>query len=104
MGRTACTEPQCLYMGDLYLLHYTLGWILVLCYQEMKNCDNDGQQKADCENYVDTTPVSSLQENYVDTTHVSSLQENYVDTTPVSSLQERNLALDLALTCNIIRW
>jgi len=19
MGRTACTEPQCLYMGDLYL-------------------------------------------------------------------------------------
>jgi len=21
MGRTACTEPQCLYKGDLYLYH-----------------------------------------------------------------------------------
>jgi hypothetical protein len=21
MGHTACTEPQCLYKGDLYLLH-----------------------------------------------------------------------------------
>jgi len=23
MGRTACTEPQCLYKGALYLLHFT---------------------------------------------------------------------------------
>ena len=23
MGRTACTEPQCLYKGYLYLLHFT---------------------------------------------------------------------------------
>jgi hypothetical protein len=22
MGRTACTEPQCLYKGDLYLFYY----------------------------------------------------------------------------------
>ena len=26
MGRTACTEPQCLYKGDLYL------FILLLCH------------------------------------------------------------------------
>ena len=28
MGRTACTEPQCLYKGDLYLFSFTLhiGW------------------------------------------------------------------------------
>ena len=25
MGRTACTEPQCLYKGDLYLYLYK-GW------------------------------------------------------------------------------
>jgi hypothetical protein len=23
MGRTACTEPQCLYKGALYLAHWT---------------------------------------------------------------------------------
>ena len=25
MGRTACTEPQCLYKGALYLFYFT-GW------------------------------------------------------------------------------
>ena len=25
MGRTACTEPQCLYKGALYLYHFTVG-------------------------------------------------------------------------------
>jgi len=25
MGRTACTEPQCLYKGDLYLFFYLYG-------------------------------------------------------------------------------
>ena len=29
MGRTACTEPQCLYKGTLYLL--LCGLYLVLC-------------------------------------------------------------------------
>jgi len=24
MGRTACTEPQCLYKGDLYLFFFTM--------------------------------------------------------------------------------
>ena len=29
MGRTACTEPQCLYRGDLYLyLHVAVCWNL----------------------------------------------------------------------------
>jgi len=28
MGRTACTEPQCLYKGDLYLYFFTnSGWL-----------------------------------------------------------------------------
>jgi hypothetical protein len=33
MGRTACTEPQCLYKGALYLtLHYALvQWIPAEC-------------------------------------------------------------------------
>ena len=26
MGRTACTEPQCLYKGALYLLNYSLPY------------------------------------------------------------------------------
>jgi len=31
MGRTACTEPQCLYRGDLYLyLYLTLYYYLKL--------------------------------------------------------------------------
>jgi len=25
-GRTACTEPQCLYKGDLYLYHLSIKW------------------------------------------------------------------------------
>jgi len=36
MGRTACTEPQCLYKGDLYLylsactrVHFVLEWPMV---------------------------------------------------------------------------
>jgi hypothetical protein len=35
MGRTACTEPQCLYKGDLYLypLHSTE------IYSDMNNCN-----------------------------------------------------------------
>ena len=29
MGRTACTEPQCLYKGDLYLHFFTTATIKV---------------------------------------------------------------------------
>jgi len=28
MGRTACTEPQCLYRGDLYLYLYLINFHL----------------------------------------------------------------------------
>jgi hypothetical protein len=30
MGRTACTEPQCLYKGDLYLYLYVMRQIWVV--------------------------------------------------------------------------
>ena len=30
MGRTACTEPQCLYMGELYL--YLFTYVTVMAY------------------------------------------------------------------------
>ena len=38
MGRTACTEPQCLYKGDLYLLyskntHFIINYVLKLKHQ-----------------------------------------------------------------------
>ena len=29
MGRTACTEPQCLYKGDLYLFTFALQWVMI---------------------------------------------------------------------------
>jgi len=38
MGRTACTEPQCLYKGDLYLYlfkHYYLHGKWVPCHHDM---------------------------------------------------------------------
>jgi len=30
MGRTACTEPQCLYKGDLYLYIFTFHKVYIL--------------------------------------------------------------------------
>ena len=39
MGRTDCTEPQCLYKGDLYLFIFTLNcvslYILLTCWCKM---------------------------------------------------------------------
>jgi len=29
MGRTACTEPQCLYKGDLYLFYLFLAHVIL---------------------------------------------------------------------------
>ena len=31
MGCTACTEPQCLYKGDLHLCLYGQDWLLMKC-------------------------------------------------------------------------
>jgi len=31
MGRTACTEPQCLYKGDLYLTFYCEFYTYISC-------------------------------------------------------------------------
>ena len=30
MGRTVCTEPQCLYKGDLYLLYRTFSISVII--------------------------------------------------------------------------
>jgi len=34
MGRTACTQPQCLYNGALYLLPYVEGQLSILRYNK----------------------------------------------------------------------
>ena len=34
MGSTACTEPQCLYKGDLYLYLAEVLWAVTLCSSE----------------------------------------------------------------------
>jgi hypothetical protein len=36
MGRTACTEPQCLYKGDLYLYLFTYFFHTNLSFQSNK--------------------------------------------------------------------
>ena len=35
MGRTACTEPQCLYKGALYL-YFTPNCVLRMCFRPIK--------------------------------------------------------------------
>ena len=39
MGRTACTEPQCLYKGDLYLYSSTLKCFTIDVKKENRNFD-----------------------------------------------------------------
>ena len=73
MGRTACTEPQCLYKGDLYLT-FTL---IVLSLDATQGESKFGTQALDGATPVSKNKVENFVQYYVLSSSVFEIHSNF---------------------------
>ena len=71
MGRTACTEPQCLYMGPLYIYVYSYKYASLKMYNSVSLCtfSSDMSPEVTIEN------VTLVYTSRGDTIHKRKIQE-----------------------------